>query len=67
MERYMNPRESECFSPTLLNHIECAAERLLKALIQQEKVYIQVDSDCDGYTSAALLLNYLYRIFPATV
>ena len=67
MERYMNPRESECFSPMLLNHIERAAERLLKALIHQEKVHIQVDSDCDGYTSAALLLNYLYRIFPATV
>lgn len=25
---------------------------------------IQVDSDCDGYTSAALLINYLYKICP---
>ena len=24
-------------------------------------------SDCDGYVSAAILLNYLHRVFPATV
>jgi len=40
---------------------------LLKALVYQERVYIQVDSDCDGYTSAALLLNYMHDIAPATV
>ena len=28
---------------------------------------IIVDCDCDGYTSAALLINYLYKIFPAWV
>lgn len=26
-----------------------------------------VDCDCDGYTSAALLINYLYKIFPTWV
>ena len=26
-----------------------------------------VDSDCDGYTSSALLLNYLYDLFPSFV
>ena len=25
---------------------------------------IQIDSDCDGYTSASLLINYLNRLFP---
>lgn len=28
---------------------------------------IIVDCDCDGYTSAALLINYLYKIFPTWV
>ena len=28
---------------------------------------MQVDCDCDGYTSSALLINYLHDLFPATV
>ena len=27
-------------------------------------MFIQVDSDCDGYTSAAVLMNYLNFHFP---
>lgn len=50
-----------------LDNIETAARRLLKAIVRQEKVYVQVDSDCDGYTSAALLLNYMHDIAPSTV
>ena len=28
---------------------------------------VQVDSDCDGYTSSALLLNYIYARFPSAI
>ena len=28
---------------------------------------VVVDSDCDGYTSSALLLNYLYDLFPSFI
>ena len=28
------------------------------------KVFVQVDSDCDGYTSAAIVINYLKRRYP---
>ena len=31
------------------------------------KVFVQVDSDCDGYTSAATLINYLNCLFPSFV
>ena len=31
------------------------------------KVFVQIDSDCDGYTSAAVLLNYLYQWVPSIV
>ena len=37
---------------------------LIKHISQNDKVFIQVDSDCDGYTSAALLINYLNKLFP---
>lgn len=50
-----------------LNNVMDAAKRILKALVRQEQVYVQVDSDCDGYTSAALLLNYLHTFAPSTV
>ena len=44
-----------------------AAKRIVKAVGEDEDVLIIVDSDCDGFTSAALLINYLYDQFPAWV
>lgn len=43
------------------------AQLLIKHIAANDKVFIQVDSDCDGYTSAALLLNYLHILFPSFV
>mgnify|MGYP003291506356 CR=1 FL=1 len=40
---------------------------LVKHISQNDKVLIQVDSDCDGYTSAAALINYLNCLFPGFV
>jgi len=40
---------------------------LIKHIAGNEKTLVVVDSDCDGYCSAALLLNYLNRHFPAWV
>ena len=64
---FLEPKESDQCDYNSLDNIETAARRLLKALVYQEQVYVQVDSDCDGYTSAALLLNYMHDIAPATV
>lgn len=64
---YLNPNPGDEIDYRKLNNIETAARRLLKALVRQEQVYVQVDSDCDGYTSAALLLNYMHDIAPSTV
>lgn len=64
---YLNPSPGDEIDYKELNNIEAAARRLLRALVHQEDVYVQVDSDCDGYTSAALLLNYMHDIAPSTV
>ena len=64
---YLNPNPGDEIDYKKLTNIEAAARRLLKALVRQEQVYVQVDSDCDGYTSAALLLNYMHDIAPSTV
>ena len=64
---FLEPKESDQCDYSTLNNIEAAARRILKAVVRQEQVYVQVDSDCDGYTSAALLLNYLYLFAPSTI
>ena len=43
------------------------AQMLIKHISLNDKVFLQIDSDCDGYTSAATLINYLNRLFPAFV
>ncbi len=40
---------------------------LIKHISSNDKAFIIVDSDCDGYCSSAILLNYLNRHFPAWV
>lgn len=40
---------------------------LIKHIGANHKILIQIDSDCDGYTSAATLMNYLYCLFPSYV
>lgn len=40
---------------------------LISHVSQGHKILIQIDSDCDGYTSAALLINYLNCLFPGYV
>ena len=64
---FLHPSQEDELPFEGLDNIETAARRLLKALVHQENVYVQVDSDCDGYTSAALLLNYMHDIAPSTV
>lgn len=65
--RYINPTADEKFSPHFLDNITQAAKKLLITIFNQENIYVQIDSDCDGYTSSALLLNYLHRLFPSYV
>jgi single-stranded-DNA-specific exonuclease len=38
---------------------------LIHHISQGDKMWIQIDSDCDGYTSAALLINYINLLFPS--
>lgn len=67
MKAFIAPDEKVIQSEYSLSNIEEAAKELCRNLAHQNKIYIQVDSDCDGYTSSAILINYLHRIFPATV
>lgn len=37
---------------------------LISHIERNDKIFVQVDADCDGYTSAAALINYLNYLFP---
>lgn len=44
-----------------------AAQTLVSKISKDERALVIVDSDADGFTSSALLINYLYDHFPAWV
>lgn len=69
IHRWLNTTDDDINDYKLLNEtlLLKAARRIVKAVNDEENVLIIVDSDCDGFTSAALLINYLYDQFPAWV
>lgn len=47
----------------VLSNIEKAVDCLLKHIESKSKIFIQVDSDFDGVSSSALLINYINLVF----
>ena len=67
IKNFMHPT-AECeIDPHKLVNIERAAECLLRHLRNNSDILFVVDCDADGYTSSALLINYLYILFPKFV
>ena len=66
---YLNTTDDDINPPEALGEtmLRDAVRLLLIAVQNNNRVLIIVDSDCDGFTSAALLINYLYDLFPAFV
>ena len=67
VEHYLHTTDADIFPPTLFPTMADGARMLVKHISQNDKVLIQIDSDCDGYTSAAALINYLNCLFPGFV
>lgn len=61
---YLNTTDSDINSFLDLNNMEAAIKMLFKHLKSNSRILIQVDSDVDGFTSAALLYNYLRANYP---
>lgn len=47
--------------------MELGAKILIKNIKEKKRTAILVDCDADGYTSSAVLTNYLYKLFPTFV
>ncbi len=67
VEHYLNTTNKDIVDPLLIKNIKKGAKMLIKHISQNDKVLVQIDSDCDGYTSAATLINYLNCLFPGFV
>ena len=60
------PRPTDEDDPFTLENIQHALNIAIEFCSRPDaKVFVQVDSDCDGYTSAAIIISYLRRRFPA--
>ena len=65
VQHYLNTDDSDILSPLDLDNIEKGAKLLVSHIAKKSKVLVIIDSDADGYTSSALLINYLNNLFPA--
>ena len=61
---YLNTTEEDILDPNLLKNIEEGAKILLNHVTNNKDIFIVPDVDADGFTSAAILINYLYAINP---
>ena len=56
---YFKPTKDNLCDPYLLDHINEAVDLFLKHLNNNSHIRIYVDCDVDGFTSAAVLINYM--------
>lgn len=64
IQSFFNISEKDTIHWSKLRNMEKAVDCLLKHIKKESKIFLQVDSDPDGYTSAAILINYLTTVFP---
>ena len=63
---YLNTTDADILEPEDLGIelLDRAATMLSECIGSNSKAVIIVDCDCDGFTSAAVLINYLHTLFP---
>ena len=64
IRHYLNTSDRDILSPSLVSNIKEGAQLLIRHIYEKHKIFMQVDSDTDGYTAAAFLINYLNSLFP---
>lgn len=64
VESYMNPHDAMIQDPSALDNIESGAELLYETISKNDNIIIITDCDCDGFTSAAIMYQYIKDIAP---
>lgn len=68
-QHYLNTTDNDVSSPLLfgLDNLKKAAAAVVKCVMSGQRMLVLVDADTDGYTSAAIFINYLHDLFPTYV
>ena len=66
---YLNTTDADIANPEDFGEdiLKTGAKMLINNIAAENSVLVICDCDCDGFTSASLLCNYLYEIFPSFV
>ncbi len=62
VQKFLNPKLEELYDPFLINDMEIAVNRIIKACERKEKMTIYGDYDVDGITSIAVLKSFLLEL-----
>ncbi|QZY39768.1 single-stranded-DNA-specific exonuclease RecJ [Bacillus velezensis] len=61
---FIDVNQSSVIHFSKLDNIDKASDCLIKHLEDKNKIFVQVDSDVDGYTSSSIIINYIKAIYP---
>ena len=69
IEHYLNTTEEDVNKPEAFGEevLRAAAALVIQTVQSNKAMAVIVDCDCDGYTSSAILINYLHDLFPSYV
>lgn len=59
MKKYFNPKIDNLLPPDLLDNMKEGVELLYKHCNSGNRIYLVIDPDVDGFTSSALIYNFL--------
>ena len=65
VQLFLEPSSKCELNPYNLDNIEAAANKLLEHIHKNSRILLIVDADCDGFTSSAILWNYIKSIHPS--
>ena len=66
-DNYINPKLSDIESPINLDNMRRGYELLEHHILQNSKIALIVDCDCDGYTSAAIIYTFLKTYYEVDI
>jgi single-stranded-DNA-specific exonuclease len=61
-EAFLHPRLDDLSDPFMLPDMEKGVDRVIKAIVEKQKICIYGDYDADGITSTALMINFLTHL-----
>lgn len=64
---YLHTSKNDLYDPLLLDNMLDGISLLVHHIAANSHTLVVVDSDCDGFCSSAILMNYLNRLFPSWV